>query len=228
MRKGKYSGFIPSIFKEAEYEASFMERYFKIFEDILKGIENDGIEKIEADKLDVVPDLFYPGFTFLFKDREKVFLPGIEEEAASNFRKFFRTDMEDFLDFLGGWMGLVLNKNWDIDTKREMIARIIPLYRIRGTRRGLEEYLRISIHNDVEVIEEKEAFQVGIISHVGKNTLIGGLPQNYFIVNITMPESDSRNDSKRRIIEEMIDKEKPLHTRYGLNIKYIKENTHVS
>jgi len=36
MSQGKYSHLVPSIFKEARDEASFMERYLKIFEDILE------------------------------------------------------------------------------------------------------------------------------------------------------------------------------------------------
>jgi phage tail-like protein len=221
MTPGKYSRFIPSIFKEAEDEVSFMERYFKIFEHILKGIDNEGIKESDVDRFDIIPYLFHPGFSFLFDEKEKDFLPIIEEEQARRFRSLFSTDMNDFLVFLGGWIGLALKENWDIETKREIIAKMIPLYRKRGTKKGLEEYLKIFTRSDVSIIEEVVSFQVGIRSHIGINTLLGGLPPDHFMVNITLPESDKEIQSKRKAIEEIINAEKPIHIRYILNIKYI-------
>lgn len=228
MTTGKYSRFVPSIFKEAEDEASFMERYFKIFEHIFKGNNFDDMKEVDADSIDIISGLFHPRFTFLFDMEKKDFLPLLEEEHKKRFRRFFSVDMDDFLIFIAGWMGFFLKENWDIETKRKIIAKLIPLYRIRGTKKGLEEYLKIFTNNEVEILDEIKPFQVGVISQVGKNTIIGGLLPNYFIVNITLPESDSENESKRRIIEEMINSEKPLHIRYGLNFKYIKEDTHVN
>ncbi|PWB50735.1 MAG: hypothetical protein C3F06_11760 [Candidatus Methanoperedenaceae archaeon] len=183
-RTGKYSVFIPSIFKEEKEDASFMERYLKIFEHILT--EDEGIK--EMNRFEVLQTLFHPG---LIK--------------------------EDFLVFLGRWMGITLKDDWDIETKREIIARIIPLYRIRGTKRGLEEYIKICTGYSVEIIEEIKTLQIGITSHVGKDTVLGGLPPHYFIVNVIIPESVDIQ-AKRLILKELIDQEKPLHTRYSLNI----------
>ncbi len=219
--QGKYSRFIPSIFKEAKNQASFMEQYFKIFEHILTGINDDELEESDVDRLDIIGCLFHPRFAFLFDKGEKAFLPRIEEENK-RFRSFFSADMDDFLVWFAGWMGLVLKENWDIQTKREIIAKIIPLYRIRGTKRGLEEYLKIFTRTDVIIFEEVESFRVGVSSHVGKNTILGGLPPNYFIVNINLPESDTENQRKRKIIEEMINAEKPAHTSFRLNLRGVK------
>lgn len=185
-RTGKYSVFIPSIFKEEKEDSSFMERYLKIFEHILT--EEEGIKESDVNRFEVLQTLFHPG---LIK--------------------------EDFLIFLGRWMGITLKDDWDIETKREIIARIIPLYRIRGTKRGLEEYIKICTGYSVEIIEEIKTLQIGITSHVGKDTILGGLPPHYFIVNVIIPESVDIQ-AKRLILKELIDQEKPLHTRYSLNI----------
>lgn len=190
MKQGKYSRFVPSIFKEAKDEASFMERYLKIFEHILNGIGDDGVKETDVNRHGVIQQLFDPG-----------------------------TISEDFLAFLGRWMGLALKENLDVETKRRIIANIIPLYRMRGTKNGLEEYLKLCTGYDVEIIEEIKSFQIGKTSHVGKDTILGGLPPNHFIVNVKIPGYDTDIHTIRLIIKELIDQEKPLHTRYLLNFK---------
>ena len=223
MRPGKYSRFVPSIFKEAEDEASFMERYLKIFEDILNGNNISSVENDNSDRLDMISGLFHPGFTFLFDNNNRDLVPALEGVQHNKFNKFFSADMDEFLAWLSGWMGLSLKENWDIQRKREVIAKIIPLYRIRGTKKGLEEYIRICTGYNVEIIEEVESFQIGKTSHVGKDTIIRGIPPYHFIVNVTLPGSqkDGRN---KRLIKELIDEEKPIHTNYTLNIIYLYKN----
>ncbi len=188
MRQGKYSGFVPSIFKEEKDEASFMERYLKIFEHILAGIGDKGINKGDTNRFEVIQTLFHPGLI-----------------------------REDFLIFLGKWTGLTLKENWNIETKREILAKIIPLYRIRGTKRGLEEYIKMCTGDSAEIIDEMKTLQMGITSHVGTDTILGGLPPYYFIVNVKTPGSVDIQ-AKKLILKELIDQEKPMHTRYSLNI----------
>lgn len=205
MSSGKYSRFVPSIYKESKDDASFMERYLKIFEDILNGNNITGGKDDESDRLDLVSGLFHPDL-----DHKK-------------FKNFFSADMEEFLAWLASWMGLSMKENWDIQRRREIIAKIIPLYRIRGTKKGLQEYLKICTGYDVEIIDEVEGFQVGKTSHVGIDTIIGGIPPYHFIVNVTVKGSGKDSQNKRLIIKELIDEEKPVHTKYTLNIKYYYE-----
>lgn len=221
MRSGKYSRFVPSIFKEPEDEASFMERYLKIFEDILNGNNMTGVINDESNRLDMISGLFHPGLDFLFDNTTGASIPDLGEAHHRKFKNFFSADIEEFLGWLAGWMGLSLKENWDIQRRREVIAKIIPLYRIRGTKRGLEEYLKLSTGYDVKIIEEVASFQVGKISHVGKDTILGGIPPFHFIVNVNMPGSENEHLNKKLMIKELIDEEKPVHTNYTLNIKYI-------
>jgi hypothetical protein len=73
----------------------------------------------------------------------------------------------------------------------------------------------------VEIIDEIRPFRVGITSRVGKDTMIGGLPPDHFIVNLTMARSDAFITGKREMIEDIINKEKPVHTNFKLNIRYV-------
>lgn len=45
--------------------------------------------------------------------------------------------LNDFLAWLGGWVALAVDNDWDIDQKRTVIAEIMALYRMRGTLQGL-------------------------------------------------------------------------------------------
>src|SRR5262245_21449196 len=48
---------------------------------------------------------------------------------------------DDFLPWLAEWVATSLRDDWDSETKRAFISQIVPLYRMRGTRAGLEAVL---------------------------------------------------------------------------------------
>lgn len=161
---------------------------------------------------------------------ETSFLHPIGNNNKELFRKYFNTDIDtqefmniyvdEFLEWLASWVALVLKEDWDIERKRKVIAGIIPIFRMRGTKKGLEEYLWIYTGNDVNIIEEVDPFQVGIRSTVGENTILGGLPPYFFIVNVDLPASDNMTiNNKRKAIKKIIESEKPVHTNYSINIK---------
>jgi len=60
---------------------------------------------------------------------------------------------EDFLEWLAGWVGVVIDERWPLDRSRAFIANIAELYRWRGTVRGLAAELSIYTGGDVEISE---------------------------------------------------------------------------
>lgn len=60
---------------------------------------------------------------------------------------------DDFLDWMAGWVGLVLDESWSIERRRELVARAVALHRWRGTRAGLAEHVRLVTGGEVEVTE---------------------------------------------------------------------------
>lgn len=230
--QSKYMEYLPSVFYETvkDGKVPFITQYLKIFEKILSGIDDDALNgrKGIAEVLEIIPELYHPRFSFIFN--ETSFLHPIKNNNKELFRKYFNTDMDmqdfiniyvdEFLEWLASWVALVLKEDWDIERKRKVIAGIIPIFRMRGTKKGLEEYLGIYTGNDVNIIEEVEPFQVGIISTVGENTILGGLPPYFFIVNVELPASDNITiDNKRKVIKKLIESEKPVHTNYSINIR---------
>ncbi|MGH9269114.1 MAG: phage tail protein, partial [Acidimicrobiales bacterium] len=44
---------------------------------------------------------------------------------------------EDFVEWLAGWVGLVLDENWPLERRRAVIASAVAGFRHRGTVAGL-------------------------------------------------------------------------------------------
>lgn len=198
-KESAYLKYLPSIYQSGKEDPSsvFLGRFLKAFEKILSGIDDDVVvddEPVEGieEKLNRIPDYF-----------------DADETPA------------EFLTWLAGWVALTLKEGagWDEKKKRQLITQIVPLYQKRGTREGLEEYLKIYVGEGVRIIEELVPLQVGIHSKVGVDTLIEGLPPYFFMVEIILPEPDPKAMSgKQKAIGELIDLEKPAHTYYSINI----------
>ena len=110
------------------------------------------------------------------------------------------TDVE-FLPWLSGWVALTLRADWDEVTQRTFLQRIVPLYRLRGTRDGLQQMLTVYTGEPVEVVDDFDA-----VPH-------------YFQVQLTLAEPDSgRLRRKQQIARAIIDQEKPAHTFYALRL----------
>ncbi|MGB9927638.1 MAG: phage tail protein [Methanosarcina sp.] len=229
----RYIRLLPAIFYDSglEGKGSFIRSYLKIFEKILSGI-NDG--KLEGQKgfgeiLDIVPELFHPRFSFLFERTNGKFLPPLEEQQLDSIQRYFGSKswrgeqtndfLDEFLTWLASWMALVLKEDWTLERKREAIARIIPIYRMRGTKKGIEEFLRIYVGGDVKVSETEGTFQVGS-SQVGVNTLIkGGMIPYVFTVKVTFPKIQKEEQTRfLKNLKILLDSEKPVHTSYLLKV----------
>ncbi|HLX34145.1 MAG TPA: phage tail protein [Candidatus Limnocylindrales bacterium] len=57
----------------------------------------------------------------------------------------------DFLDWLAGWVGLVLDETWPIERRRAIVAVASQIYRRRGTAAGLSMQLKLLTAGDVAV-----------------------------------------------------------------------------
>ncbi|MBU3967807.1 MAG: hypothetical protein KKG76_10625 [Euryarchaeota archaeon] len=198
-KESKYIKYLPSIYQRDKNDPSsaFLGNFLKAFEKVLSGIE-DGVS------IDGKP------------------VKGIEE-ILDNIHNYFdpHETPADFLNWLAGWVALILKEGetWSEEKKRELISRIVPLYQRRGTREGLEEYLKIYVGEGVSVFDDLGPLRVGVSSRVGVDTVIGGLPPYFFIVEVTFPSPNPRLiGEKKKAIKEIIDIEKPAHTFYRINI----------
>jgi len=61
--------------------------------------------------------------------------------ALDNFAAYLDPALTppDFLDWLAGWVGVVLDENWPLERRRGLVARLAGLYARRGTVAALAE-----------------------------------------------------------------------------------------
>jgi phage tail-like protein len=182
--------FLPALFRGPGEEVLFFERFLKIFEAVLTGTGDTEVTGL-SEVLSAVHEYFLPD-----------------------------TAPKEFLDWLASWLGLALKEDWSEEKKRKIIGKIVPLYRIRGTKRGLQEFLKIYVDGDVSIVDGVSPLQVGIHSTVGQDAVIGGLPPYFFYVNLNLAVAELKTRQRKiKTINEIIGAEKPVHTDYLLTIK---------
>ena len=83
-----------------------------------------------------------------------------------------------FLPWLASWVGFRLDESLPVHQQRELVKRAILLFRTRGTRRGIEEMVRVLTSAPVRVRERKRPMPMVI----GKGYVIGGrdVVERYF------------------------------------------------
>ena len=125
---------------------------------------------------------------------------------------------EAFLPWLASWLGLALDERWPIHRRRRLVASAVELYRWRGTRKGLSEFLRIYTGVTPQIAESTGRAQtsLGPSSKLGVNTYLGGGGGAFgFIVTIRVEDLSKIDVDTVRAIIQM---QKPAHTTYSLNV----------
>jgi len=115
--------YLPAVFSEGPESADFFARFIEIFDRARAGA---------LDPLERLPAYFDPLAT-----------PTAErgEHGA------------DFLDWLGGWIGLALDRNWTVERRRRLVAEAPTLFRIRGTVKGLKRHVALYTGTEPRVVE---------------------------------------------------------------------------
>ncbi len=116
----------------------------------------------------------------------------------------------DFLPWLAGWFGTVLDENWPPARQRAAIARSAELYRQRGTVAGLRALLEMATGGTVEVTDSGGTSW----SAAPGSPLPGGAAPRVIIrVRVSDP---ARAD--RAALEELLAAVKPAHVVHELEV----------
>jgi phage tail-like protein len=191
--KGAYIRFLPGIYAEQD---EFMARYLMLFESFWAPIEQ---------QIDAIPHYVDPEFT-----------------------------PAQLLPWLASWVDLTLDERWPEEKRRRLLASAVSLYRKRGTRLGLQEYLEIYTGAKVRVTEHgAHNFRLGQGARLGPGVALGTINKPHtFTVTAYMPaepdedklppEERTRLEAqRRRMLETIIEAEKPAHTSYALRIEVL-------
>lgn len=193
--ESSYLDFLPAVFQESpDGGPTYLGRLLLAFEDVLTG-EGTGTEP----SLDAVLDGLHRYFVALDPT-------GQGQEAPV-----------EFLDWLSRWVAVSLRADIDVPRRRQFIAHAIPLYRLRGTRRGLAEMVRLYAGIEPEIRESSPGLRVGSTTVVGVGMVGGGPPHTFEVLVRLTPESAGALNADRfrlthEVVSAIIEAEKPAHT----------------
>lgn len=133
-----------------------------------------------------------------------------------------RTAPPDLLPWLATWVNLTLDERWPEAKRRKLLTRAVRLYRQRGTKAGLQEYLEIYTDVKPRILEQgAQNFRLGAQARLGPDVALGtGNQPHTFRVILPLPEEpdERRARERQRIVTAIVEAEKPAHTAYTLEL----------
>ena len=180
-------------------------------------VQNGGV-KLESSYLEYLPalyqdDEFMGQFLLIF---ESILKP--IENTVNNAPYYFDTLLtpEPVLNWLAAWLDLALDPACPPERRRELVKAAAELYRWRGTRRGLRDYLRLYTGSTPEISEYIPGMKLDPETRLGVDTRLGSSGEgHHFTVTLEL-DANSPIDAGR--VRRIIDAQKPAHTVYSLQI----------
>jgi phage tail-like protein len=208
-RSGLLMRSLPGVYQSAQRELPEGSEYYlpellNALEGVLFGPEDERTPGL-AQKLDAIPDLFDPGMECDWLE-----------------------DRRELLVWLSRWVALSNTELFSDELLRATIARIVPMYSYRGTRRYLQELLALLAPDfDVQVDDEKMPELVVGFSRVGRESRLGGDLPFWFFVRARLLRPGTAEvedwDALDRRLRILIDTAKPAHTAYQLDFEVAQE-----
>ncbi len=197
---------LPAVFRQADASGELAR---------LLGV----IEQLFFGEPDAAADAPLPGI-----ERTVATLPALFAPLGSSGDPQARTP-DRFLHTLAGWLGFTPHRLFGADALRRILAGIVPLHGLRGTRDHLVQLLGLCFDELAGVeVDDRPAggFAVGA-ARIGHETRLGAAPPFRFEVVVDLkqaaaPAADGAATLERRL-RAVIDFAKPAHTRYGLLVR---------
>ena len=140
--------------------------------------------------------------------------------SLDNLEAYLDPDLapEDFVLWLGDWVGLALDESWPVERRRAVLAAASGLYRVRGTARGLAAYLEILTGAEVKIEETG-----GTAYSTGSDIEPPGSPNFAMVVRIR-PREGAALDMAR--LEALVTAAKPAHVVHRIEVVGLTQETY--
>ncbi len=179
---------------------------------------NQSSVTLRSSYLEYLPALFWDDefigqFLLIF---ESILKP--IENTVDNISQYFDPQMtpESLLPWLASWVDLTLDPTWPIERRRELAQSAAELYRWRGTKRGLTDYLRIYTGSIPEISEYIPGMRLNHKTKLGINTQLGSSGEGHYFTVIL--ELDGNSEVNISTVKAIIEAQKPANTVYTLQI----------
>ncbi len=121
-----------------------------------------------------------------------------------------RLTPDDFLTWLGGWVGIAIDETWSMDRRREAVARAVDLYRLRGTASGLGQQIEIHTGGTVEIVENG-----GTAWSIDPGGELPGSPRPLVVVRVHVDDPKSIDPTR---LDALVGAAKPAHVEHRVEI----------
>lgn len=118
---------------------------------------------------------------------------------------------EDFLQWIGRWLGAVLDENWPLERRRAAVARTVALHRMTGTVSGLRMFLEVVTGSEARIDIEDSG---GVSWSQAPGNAPPGSAGARLVVRVSGPPG--RVDAS--LLEELIAAVKPAHVVHTLEV----------
>ncbi len=154
------------------------------------------------------------------------------EQQVANVWDYFdpRLAPPELLRWLATWVSLRLDERWSVAKRRRLLRSAVALYRRRGTRQGLQQYLEIYTGAEPQIAESGgNNLQLGANARLGPGLALGtaNRPHTFrvtlYLPPLAGPDAERREQERRRTIEAIIAAEKPAHTDFTLRLEAAPE-----
>jgi phage tail-like protein len=141
------------------------------------------------------------------------------ENTVDNLALYFdpRLTPESLLPWLASWIDLTLDPSWPLERRRELVQNAADLYRWRGTKHGLSEYMRSYTGAPPVILEFIPGMILDEKTQLGVNTVLGSSGTGHHFSVIIETNDESNIDPKT--VREIIESQKPAYTVYTLEIR---------
>jgi phage tail-like protein len=116
----------------------------------------------------------------------------------------------DFLEWLAGWVGAVLDENWPLERQRTFIAEAVELYRWRGTVKGLSALLTLYAGVEPEIVDAG-----GVSWSAMPNGRIPGEPEPRMTIRLRVPDRSGVNIDR---LDAIVRAAKPAHVPHQIEL----------
>ena len=116
----------------------------------------------------------------------------------------------DFLDWLAGWVGVMLDQNWPESRRRALVARAGELYRWQGTARGIAEHVALYTGTEPEISDSG-----GTASSEQPGGPLPGQPTPEVVVRVRVADPASVDT---RHLEAIVATAKPGHVTHRVEV----------
>jgi phage tail-like protein len=116
----------------------------------------------------------------------------------------------DFLEWLAGWVGVVLDENWPLERERTFVAEAVELYRWRGTVKGVSALVALYAGVEPEIIDTG-----GVRWSPTPNGSVPGEPEPRFTIRLRVPDRSAVDVDR---LDAIVRAAKPAHVLHEIEL----------